>query len=99
MLEIISAPQSLPFVAAIGVVLMLAVLELMGLVIGHSPSHTLDHWMGAKGVHAPEGEGFIAASLEWLTVGRVPVVVVVVAFLTAFGVAGLLIERIAFANR
>lgn len=97
MLDVILAPQSLPFVAAIGVVLMLALLELLGLVLGHSLAHTFDHWIGAKGVHAPESEGFIASSLEWLSVGRVPVVVVIITFLTAFGVAGLVIERIAYA--
>jgi hypothetical protein len=48
-------------------------------------------------VHAPDGIGAgpLSQVLSWLCVGRVPILVLLVAFLCAFGVTGFLVQSIA----
>ena len=41
------------------------------------------------------GDGWLSSVLGWLCVGRVPVLVLLVAFLTAFGLVGLSLQSIA----
>lgn len=101
MLEVLFAPQSLPFAVALGIMAFIAVLELVGLVIGLAPSAKLDAMLpdlNADAPHLPDGGGFMSAALDWLAVGRVPVIVLIISFLTAFGITGLVIERIAVAT-
>jgi len=45
---------------------------------------------GIEGSSAPEGGSLIGRFLSWLYVGKVPVLVVLVVFLAAFGITGLL---------
>lgn len=100
MLDALTAPEALPFAVALAVVAFIALLEIIGLLIGLAPSHALDNMMPDldHGPHLPDaGDGWLASSLEWLAVGRVPVLVLIIAFLTAFGISGLVIERIAHA--
>ncbi|MGE0701960.1 MAG: YqiJ family protein, partial [Hyphomicrobiaceae bacterium] len=104
MLDLLTAPESWPFAAALGVMLLFAALELLGLVLGFSPFHSVDHALDAGAPHVdiahadvPHGDGLVGSALEWLAVGRVPVVVLLISFLTVFGLAGLLLERLAHA--
>lgn len=47
---------------------------------------------GIEGSSTPEGGSLIGRLLAWLYVGRVPVLMVLVVFLTIFGLAGLIIQ-------
>jgi hypothetical protein len=82
------APELWPFVLAAALMVVLAVIEGAALLIGLSPSHWLDSSMPDIG-HA---EGFANAVVGWLHLGKVPVLVLVVIFLTAFSVTGFAVQ-------
>jgi hypothetical protein len=89
MLELILAPEMAPFVAALGLVGAIGVLELAAiLVFGPVLSH-LD-------VHADFDMGGSALSgmMSWLHVGKVPLMALIVLFLSGFGLAGASIQAI-----
>jgi membrane protein implicated in regulation of membrane protease activity len=81
MLEFIAAEANLPFAVALLVMLMIGAVEALGL--GASAAH-LD-------LDADAGAGDL---LAWLGIGRVPLLMVLVVFLAAFGLAGLAIQQI-----
>jgi len=78
------APELWPFSLATILIVALAVIEALGLLIGAS---TL-HW--DSDALADHPDGFMGEALGWLHVGRVPVLVLLVIFLTVFAVAGFL---------
>jgi Protein of unknown function (DUF1449) len=100
MLDVLAAPQSLPFTVALAVVAFICLLELVGLIFGIAPSAQIDTMM--PDLHSDTASGgdasasYPVSALDWLAVGRVPVIVAIISFLIAFGVTGLVIERIAF---
>ena len=91
------AEQSWPFAVALIVMVALAVLEGASLLIGGSGlSGLVDHAFDLDadanldaGIHGPGG------LLGWLHLGRVPLLMLLILFLTAFGIAGLLIQILA----
>lgn len=82
------APEMLPFSVALGLMLMLLLLELVGLLFGASPSQAAEGLMPEAGTHAPAAEGAPDGWLGWLGVGRVPVLMLLVVFLCGFGISG-----------
>jgi len=88
------AEQSLPFTVALVIMAALAVLEGAALLIGGSGlSELIGHGFDLDadadidaGIH---GHGGL---LDWLHVGRVPILILFILFLTAFGISGLLIQ-------
>jgi hypothetical protein len=89
-------PGYAPFVAAIGLMIGIGVLEGATLLLGFSlTAHTdtllaqhfdIDHTVaGAE-------TGLVSQFLGWLHVGRVPLLVLLVLMLTSFAVAGLIIQ-------
>lgn len=84
------APESAPFLIAAFVLLVLAAVEGLGLLIGASASHWLDHMLPG---HLPDDSGGVFESwLGWLHVGRVPVLALIVIFLAAFSIVGFAIN-------
>jgi hypothetical protein len=79
-------PESLPYVAALGVLLFLGVVEGLSLLFGASAWHWLDGMVN----HEPP-DGF----LGWLHVGRAPMLVLIALFLTLFAISGLTINMLA----
>lgn len=97
MLEVLLAPQSLPFAVALGVLGFILLLELVGLLIGLAPSAKLDAMLPDLHAHdVADGGDFAHSALDWLAVGRVPLIVLIISFLTAFGLTGLIVERVAY---
>jgi membrane protein implicated in regulation of membrane protease activity len=94
MTEFLFAPANAPFAAVIMLMLALAAAEAAGLLFGVAPSSTLDQAFPDFGADAPEigaegGETNGAAELlSWLGVGRVPLLIVLIMFLTCFGLLG-----------
>lgn len=82
------APEMLPFSVALGLMLLLLLLELVGLLFGASPSQAAEGLMPEAGTHAPTAEGAPDGWLGWLGVGRVPVLMLLVVFLCGFGISG-----------
>ena len=79
------APESWPFSVAALVLLAIAVIEGMGLLTGLSLSAWLDHLLpeAGSGLH-----GVSEIWLGWLHVGKVPLLILLALFLTAFSVIG-----------
>jgi hypothetical protein len=85
-LELFIAKESLPFISAIFIVLMVAIFEGIAMLTGISFSTWLDNVL-------PEGAG--DSWLGWLHIGKVPILVMLVTFLTIFACNGLLINAMA----
>ncbi len=92
MLAFITAPANQPYGVALALMLLIAALELLGLVIGLGLSDALEGMlpdMDAGGhVEAPG----LSAVLGWCRVGQVPLLILLVIFLTCFGLVGLVMQ-------
>jgi membrane protein implicated in regulation of membrane protease activity len=90
-LDLFTAPQNLPFSVSILLMLVLAAIEAVGVLVGAGLFHHLDaaiyHGDMDADVH---GDGF----LGWLHLGKVPLLVLLIVFLTTFGVVGLLVQAV-----
>lgn len=80
-MNLLLLPESTPFMAALGLLLLLGVIEGISLLGGINAWHWLD---GLSGHEPPDG------FLGWLHVGRAPVLALLALFLTAFSMTGLL---------
>lgn len=98
MLEFLLADVNLPFTLALALMLGIALLEGLGLLAGFDISRALDDLLfdaefpvetGAS--EAPGGPAFLA----WLHIGAVPMLVLLVVFLAAFGCTGLMVQSLA----
>ena len=101
MLDGIFAPALFPFTVALGLMLLVGLTETMGMLFGLSAFGLVDQLMPDMEADAGTelagdgdlgGDGFLAGLLGWLCVGRVPVLVLLVAFLTAFGLIGIVLQ-------
>lgn len=87
------APEMLPFAVALGLMLLIAALEIVGLLFGHSPSQAVDTLLPDHDVaveapaHGPDG------FLSWLGVGRVPVLMLLIVLLCGFGLSGYVLQN------
>jgi hypothetical protein len=81
MLDLIVAPENLPFAVALTLMLMIGIVEAVGLGAGAAQFD----------VDADAGGG--GALLDWLGVGRVPLLMLLVVFLAAFGLLGLALQQ------
>lgn len=83
-MELLLAPQSLPFTAALLLVFLVGVIETAAVLSGLS----LSGWMDAilPGDFTPAVDSW----LGWLHVGRVPVLVLLVLWLSTFSMIGML---------
>ncbi|MDM0032567.1 YqiJ family protein [Variovorax sp. J22P271] len=82
---LLTAPETWPFGAALGVMVGLSVLEGAGLLLAHSPSQ----WLEALLPESPEG---VDGPLGWLHVGKVPLLVLLILFLAGFSISGYVIQ-------
>jgi len=82
-LNLLFAPQNLPFAVAFALLLLIVLVELLGLLLAASPSSLIDNLL-------PEdfGEGALDRLLGWLHLGKVPSLVLLVLFLLGFALAG-----------
>ncbi|MEQ8405650.1 MAG: YqiJ family protein [Oceanicaulis sp.] len=107
-------PAVAPFAVALVLMLVIALAELAGALMGIAPSGFLDNMLpeievdldaevdlagsggalDADAVAAPDapGAGPLSSVLGWLCVGKVPILVLLIAFLTAFGLAGYAVQ-------
>jgi hypothetical protein len=108
---------NLPFSIALGLMMLIAVMEGLGMMFGASISSTVDGLMpdvdvdvdvdldvdvdvdADLDIDGPEidgpsldGVGGLTAALDWLRIGRVPVLILLLIFLCAFGLSGLMIQ-------
>ena len=103
MLEFIFAAPNLPFAVTLALMLLIALLEGVTTTLGIGLSGLLDSMMpdidvdvdadmDAADFHA---SGPLTRMLSWLRIGQVPALVLLVIFLTAFGLMGLGVQSVA----
>ena len=105
MITFILANQNLPFAVAITLMLFIALLEGVTTILGMGFSSLLESLMPEMDIDMDidtdlDGADFHATSpltrmLSWLRIGQVPVLVLLVIFLTAFGLLGFGIQSLA----
>lgn len=101
MLSFISAPENFPFAVALAVMLGIALLEGISTLFGAALSSLIDALLpeiqtpdvdldtGSGGPDADGSPFALSRFLGWLRVGQVPILMLLVVFLTAFGLVGL----------
>lgn len=109
MIEVFTAPGATPFSVALLVMLGIAALELVMVTTGFSVNDLVDELVVSNVAidplpDSPTGmettstvdadTSAIGKFLAWLYVGRVPVLMVLVVFLTVFGLGGLLLQAL-----
>lgn len=85
MIEVFTAAETLPFSIALALMLLVGLVEAVGLGLGAG----LDVDAGGD---VPGGD-----ALSWLGLGRVPLLILLVAFLACFGLLGLALQQGALA--
>ncbi len=127
MIESFFSDATAPFAIALCLMALIALLEVIGALMGLAPSDMIDSMLpevdvdadmdidveldidvdgaldGAgspldtDAVSAPDapGAGPLSSILGWLCVGRVPVLVLLMIFLTAFGLSGFFVQGVA----
>ncbi|MCK9605755.1 MAG: YqiJ family protein [Methylomonas sp.] len=89
-MELLLAPQSLPFTAALVLLLLIGIVETVAVLSGL----TLSSWLDV--LFADSLQGAADSWLGWLHVGRVPVLVLLVSWLTAFSIIGMSFNTLAY---
>lgn len=97
MLEFILAGQNLPFSVALAVMLCIAVLEGVGALFGLAVSTFFETLIPEfdMDVDGPDVNSATTLShfFSWLRVGKVPFLILIIIFLTGFGLLGLLTQQ------
>jgi len=95
-MELLSAAENTPFFVALAVMLGILAMELLGTLIGTSLSSFLESGFdvdvdaeASLEIDGVEGGSALSRLLSWLRVGEVPVLMLLVVFLTSFGLIGL----------
>jgi len=98
------SPGAVPFTVALGLMVAIGLMELVSTVLGFGVSHALDKLVGGfeldadvdADLHVGDGHhvGALSQVLGWLHVGKVPVLIVFVMFLTFFGLLGLALQAL-----
>jgi len=101
MIDFVLSPANLPFSTALAVMFIIAFLEGVGSLFGAGISNMfgalfpdVDFDLDADGGDL-ESPGVLGRLLSWLRVGEVPVLVLLVVFLTAFSLAGFAVQKTA----
>lgn len=85
----IFAGETAPFAVALGLTLAIAIIELLGLVLGAQPSAMVDSALPDFDADVPEVElGPLSQSLSWLSFGKLPALVVLILISASFGLIG-----------
>lgn len=89
-------PAFAPFTIALMIMGLVLVVELVGALIGASASQMLDSSLPDLDASGTDTEpGALAGLFSWLYVGRAPLLILLAAFLTGFGIAGLILQSAA----
>jgi len=87
-----------PFVIAGLLMAGLVLIETLSLILGFSLSLLLDHGFDVDGPAGPDagptGAGLFGSALGWLNAGRVPILVLLIAWLAAFAAVGFFIQTL-----
>jgi hypothetical protein len=86
-------PGFAPFTIALMVMGLILVFELAGALLGASASELLDKAIPDFDADGPDADpGILSGLLSWLYVGRAPLLILLAAFLTGFGLTGIVLQ-------
>lgn len=98
MLLFLTHPNNFPFLLALLVLVIMAINEGVGLLIGINASDAISHLIPENFLNVDgadiENPSTLSKALSWLRIGQIPFVVILVIFLAAFGLIGLFIQKI-----
>jgi hypothetical protein len=86
-----TAPETVPFGVAFGILLAITVIEGVGAFVAASPSQWVEHHLPLKDL---DGNGIPDGPLGWLHVGKVPLLVLLIIFLLGFALGGYAIQMV-----
>jgi hypothetical protein len=94
MIELFLAEQNLPFAVSLGLMLAIGFLEGVGMIMGLAFSGVLEQIVpdAATDGDVDLDSSVLTALLGWLHIGKVPILVLLILFLTGFGLTGLVIQ-------
>jgi len=97
MLAFLAEPSCLPFSVALATMVVFVLLELLSLSLGAGLSGIIDSLFPDLDLDAdldlPDSSpSTFSQILSWLRVGEVPLLMLLLVFLTAFGLSGILIQ-------
>ena len=84
-MTILTAPDTWPFGASLAVLVGLSIIEGAGLLLAYSPSQMLDSLL-------PDMPDDADGPLGWLHIGKVPILVLLILFLSGFALAGYVLQ-------
>lgn len=97
MIEFFTSPENLPFAVALTIMALIAAIEGVGALLGFALSGLLDSLVPELEIDIDSGDvgdpGAFGEFLSWLRFREVPVIVLLIAFLTSFGVTGLVMQN------
>ena len=90
------ADQNIVFSILLAFIVGLAVLEGLMMIIGFGVGQFLEGFIPSLDVDAPdiEGTGAVSKLLSWLYVKDLPLIVIVIVFLTIFSTVGLTMQSV-----
>lgn len=101
MITFLLASPNMPFTVALAVMLIIAFLEGVSTLLGAGIFSFIDSLLPDLDIDADmdspdfEASGLFSKLLSWLRIGEVPVIMLLVIFLTAFGLIGLGLQSFA----
>ncbi|MBU0475099.1 MAG: YqiJ family protein [Bacteroidetes bacterium] len=101
MMEFVLSPENIPFTVSIGLMIAIGLIEGVGMLIGMGLSNLIDSLLpdldadlDLDALDEFEAPSLFSILLSWLRVGKTPIIALLVAGLTAFGLTGFVIQSV-----
>ncbi|TYT75464.1 YqiJ family protein [Desulfobotulus mexicanus] len=92
MWELLTVGENLIFTTALGIMLLIGLLEVLGMLSGMGGSSVIDGLLPEIDADAGGFDGSLGKFMGWLRIGKVPVLMLMVIFLASFGSTGLMFQ-------
>ncbi len=96
MLALLLNPANLPFTIALAVMVLMAMLELFSALLGSGLFSFLDPLVADLDLDAAASDGYVSRFLSWIKLGKIPAIILLILFLTFFGLSGIVIQLTSF---
>lgn len=94
--EFIKLPQNSVFLISIIIIIIMAFVEVISVLLGVSISEAIDNLLPDVEVESDIEADLSVPVLDWLNFGKVPFLILIIIFLTFFGLSGFIIQGIFF---
>lgn len=92
MIEFLASWQNFPFSVALAMMIIIAFVEGVSLFFGASFSHLADN-LGVESADF-EASTLLGKLFSWFKIGQIPILILIILFLTVFGISGLILQSI-----